>query len=112
MKKISVTELKNCFGKELNFPNNENLLVQKRRKDTHMIFTAEMGKRFILGSYSAGFLSRADTMNFLGIDWYGCLLDMLREYDIPIPTVSPEIRKEMVDRAVELLQKTKKTSED
>jgi len=116
MKTITSTNLKNNFGRELNFRNGENILVQKRGKDTHMIFTADTGKRLILACYSSGFLSRSDAMNFLGIDWYGCLLDLLREHDIPMPMVSPEIRKEMVDRAVELLgnriKSGEKTSDD
>lgn len=116
MKKIAVTQLKRNFGKELNFRNAENILVQKRGKDTHIIFTAETGKRLILACYSTGYLSRSDAMNFLGIDWYGSLLDLLGEHDIPMPMVSPEIRQQMLDRAVEILgnriKSDEKTSED
>lgn len=116
MKKITATQLKRNFGKELNFRNSENLLVQKRGKETHMIFTAETGKRLILACYSTGYLSRSDAMNFLGIDWYGCLLDLLGEHDIPMPMVSDEIRQQMLDRAVELLgnrnKQGEKTSDD
>lgn len=87
-------------------------MVQKRGKDAYMIFTSKMGQRLVLASYSAGFLSRSDAMNFLGIDWYGCLLDLLRENGMPMPMVSPEIRKEMVDRAVELLHGKTQSDED
>lgn len=116
MKKIAATQLKRNFGKELNFRNAENLLVKKRGKDAYMIFTSKMGQRLVLASYSAGFLSRSDAMNFLGIDWYGCLLDLLGEHDIPMPMVSDEIRQQMLDRAVELLgnrnKQGEKTSDD
>jgi hypothetical protein len=112
MKTITSTNLKKNFGKELNFRNSENILVQKRGKDTHMIFTADTGKRLILANYSTGVLSRSDTMNFLGIDWYGCLLDLLREYDIPMPMVSDEIRNQMLDKAVEILGNRIKSDQD
>lgn len=103
MKTLTSTALKNRFGSELRFDDNESLLIQKYGKDAYLVFTSETGKRLVLSAFATGYLSRADTMNLLGLDWYGSLLDELRQRNIPLPKLSRKIRKAMVKHASKLI---------
>lgn len=103
METLTTTTLKNRLGHALRFGDDESLLIKKYGKEAYLIFTSETGKRLVLSAYSAGFLSRADTMNLLGFDWYGSLLDELRQRNIPVPKLSRKVRKAMVKRALEIM---------
>lgn len=106
MKTLTVTELKNRIGSVLNFGANESLCITKNGKESYLVLGAETGRKLILCAYSTGFLSRTNTMNLLGIDWYGTLIDELAKAGIPLPVVSPERCQEMVEQALKILGRT------
>lgn len=103
MKILTATEFKNRPAEALNLKASETILVKKYGKDACFIFNANTGKRLVLYAYSEGVLSRTDTMNLLGLDWYGTLLDELKSERIPLPVLPPEEIAEMVKRASEML---------
>lgn len=112
MKTLTATEFKKRHGDALNLEKNETLLIKKYGKDACFIFHANTGKRLVLYAYSEGVLSRADTMNLLGIDWYGTLLDELHAEEIALPELPPDVRAEMVQRATEILGRVRAKKED
>lgn len=108
MKILAATDAKNRLGSALSFGDEDSLLIQKHGKEAYLAFTAETGRKLVLHGYASGAISRADAMNFLGIDWYGVLLEELNLAKIPLPTVKAEVREEMVKRASDLLRKNRR----
>lgn len=111
MKIFTASEFKRRHSEVLSLKKDETLLIKKYGKDACFVFHANTGKRLVLYAYSEGVLSRADTMNLLGIDWYGTLLDELHAEGIALPELSPEVRSKMVQRAMEILGRAKKEDE-
>lgn len=107
MKILAATDAKNRLGAALKFGDEDSLLIQKHGKEAYLAFTAETGRKLVLHGFASGAISRADAMNLLGIDWYGVLLDELKQAKIPLPVVSAEMSQEMVKRASEILRKNR-----
>ena len=82
MNTISATEAKKRFGKHLNLADNESLLIETRGLPTHLVFNVKTGIRLVLGAFAKGAISRTEAMNLLGFEWYGQLLDAMRENGI------------------------------
>ena len=82
MKTISATEAKNRFGKHFTLVDNESLLIESRSLPTHLVFNVKTGTRLVLGAFAGGSISRAEAMSLLGFEWYGQLLDSMRENGI------------------------------
>ncbi|EQD24559.1 MAG: hypothetical protein M1537_07955 [Nitrospirae bacterium] len=82
MKTIPATEAKNRFGEHFNLADNESLLIETRGLPTHLVFNAKTGIRLVLGAFADGAISRAEAMDLLGFEWYGELLDAMRDSGI------------------------------
>ena len=106
MNTISATEAKNRFGEHFNLADNESLLIETRGLPTHLVFNAKTGIRLVLGAFAEGAISRTEAVGLLGFEWYGELLDAMRENGIDrgdaVP--DPKTRSEL-DRAMPLLEK-------
>lgn len=101
MKIMTATEDK--LGDALSFPDDDSLLIRKNGKEVFMVFTAKMAKKLILTAYVHGGLSRSETMNLMGFDWYGDLLDALAAANMNKPTLPENERAVMVSYAKEIL---------
>lgn len=66
----------------------------------------------ILSAYSGGALSRSNAMQLLGLEWYGELLEALDEQGIARPTVSDEVREQMVADVIAVLGDPEARSEE
>ena len=97
MKTISATEAKNRFGEHFNLTDNESLLIETRGLPTHLVFSAKTGIRLVLGAFADGVLSRNEALDLLGFEWYGELLDAMRENDIDRgdAVLDPKTRSEL-----------------
>ena len=82
MNTISATEAKKRLGKYLNLADSESLLIETRGLPTHLVFNVKTGIRLVLGAFAEGVISRTEAMNLLGFEWYGQLLDAMRENGI------------------------------
>lgn len=82
MKSVSATKVRRRFGEYFTLADNDSLLIETRGTPTHRVFTAPMGLRLVLGAFASGAISRAEAMDLLGFEWYGQLLDAMRENGI------------------------------
>ena len=105
MKKIPATEAKNRFGEHFNLADNESLLIETRGLPTHLVFNAKTGIRLVLGAFADGAISRNEAMDLLGFEWYGELLDAMRENGIDRgdAVLDPKTRSEL-DLAMPILK--------
>lgn len=60
----------------------------------------------VLNAYSSGTLSRSQTMNMLGLTWFGQLFELMNNASIPMPAPSEEYTKKMTDDVVNLLKES------
>ena len=106
MNTISATEAKKRFGKHLNLADNESLLIETRGLPTHLVFNVKTGIRLVLGAFAKGTISRTEAMGLLGFEWYGQLLDAMRENGIDRgdAVLDKKMRTEL-DRTLPLLEK-------
>ena len=104
MKTISATEAKNRFGKHFTLVDNESLLIESRSLPTHLVFNVKTGTRLVLGAFAGGSISRAEAMSLLGFEWYGQLLDSMRENGIDRgdAVLGPKAKEEL-ERAIPVI---------
>ena len=106
MNTISATEAKKRLGKHLNLADNESLLIETRGLPTHLVFNVKTGIRLVLGAFAKGTISRTEAMGLLGFEWYGQLLDAMRENGIDRgDTVLDKKMRTELDRTLPLLEK-------
>jgi len=105
LKTIPATEAKNRFGEHFNLADNESLLIETRGLPTHLVFNAKTGIRLVLGAFADGAISRAEAMDLLGFEWYGELLDAMKENGIDRgdTVLDPKNRAEL-DRAMPVIE--------
>lgn len=70
-----------------------------------LVFSAKMGVRLVLGAFASGVLGRTEAMELLGFQWYGELLDAMRENGIDRgDAVLDPKDKAALDRAMPFLE--------
>ena len=69
------------------------------------MFNARTGIRLVLGAFADGAISRNEAMDLLGFEWYGELLDAMRENGIDRgdAVLDPKTRTEL-DRAMPVIE--------
>ena len=106
MNTISATEAKNRFGEDFHLDDSESLLIETQGLPTHLVFNVKTGIRLVLGAFAEGVISRTEAMNLLGFEWYGQLLDAMRENGIDRgDAVLDEKMRTELERTLPLLEK-------
>lgn len=103
MRVLTPTDLENGLDIAFLIGNEDSLLIDNYRGEAYLAFKEETGKKLVLSCYSSGYLCRSEAMNLLGQDYYGCIIDELFKANIPLPKINPDVRKDMVERASEIL---------
>ena len=84
--------------------SDTSVLIERNNKPVAMLLPAEVGRIAILAAYAHGSLSRSTAMKQLGYEWYGQLLDGLKEAGIARPSIPEKEMQEMVETATNLLK--------
>jgi hypothetical protein len=105
MRKLTLTasNAHSALREALTLPASDSLLIEHDGQPPLLALDATLARWLVLTAYAQGGLSRAKTMQLLGLDWYGDLLRALAAENIARPSLPAAQRAPMVASAVALL---------
>lgn len=105
MKVMNATEAKNNFGKAMDvIASQDTVSIEKNGKAAGLLFPDEIGRKLILSGFISGVVPRDQAMKMLGFDWYGDLLDAVKEVGLERKPASEESQREAREYAYNLLK--------